>query len=1211
MEIFFLLVGLAFLAAPVLAIWALVRTSGLDRRVRELEREALSFQRAAAPRAEPAGPVPEPPAPIPPVVQPPPRVAPPVPPIPAPATPRADIDPWISGAPPRAAGPPAPASPGVGKTDLEYRIGVRWFNVAGIVTLLFGVAFFLKYAYDNAWIGPKGRVAIGIAAGLLSIILGERTRRRGHRVVSEGLAGGGIAALYLSFFFSFRLYQLIEIAPAFVLMAAVTACGVALALLQNSLAVAILAFTGAYLTPILLSTGQDAAEFLFGYLAVIALGALGATYFKKWRALDILAFAGTCLLYSGWHARFYRTERLGVAITGLAIFYFIFLLIPYGYNLARRATARTGDHVLALANAVYTFGYLYRMINPVSPKALGFIAVALSACYLALGSAARRRVPEDRKLAISILGLAIAFLALAVPLEFGLHGITLAWAVQGLVILWLGFRYEARLTRLAGLAIIGLAVVRLFVIHVPLHTQPFTLFWNPTFGTWLAVATVSLGAAWLARRRLAVLTADETWLPSCVLVAGALLILISINLEVREYFSLWSLSEDRFMGVMMLLWSVVPLGFRAAGRYLDDRALGNTGFLLLPISVVHFLYLTGRVGASSDLLFGSFVFWMGMAGIGSFVAAAEWCRRVEPDLRLAAVAPNRMLIGMATALLLLLLTVETYTHFKLAQGTPEQMQSNTLRALLAVSVLWALFASGLMAIGFARSNTAARYSAASLFTLTLLKVFLMDTTELRAIYRIISFVCLGLLLVVASLAYSRFRSRIAIFITCAALGLAASTDLQAALESSRWQYQREIQTASLGLTGEGFGWAILDDEILASARPDLADLRIIGRDGVEIPYVVWQQPGGIRQESFSPHLLNRGVGPGGAAIVELDFGAKTLKNRLLVRTAGADFRRRVMVEGSDGSGSWVGLTSEAWIYRIPNTTLAGKSFDEVPLPEGDHRRLRVTVFPMTGEKDAVDITGVEAYRRKVIAPQTAPLRVASFKQEEDPNSARTVIEIDFGYRSARPLTVDLEFGEQAFRRPYTLFERNEMTTLTERGRTERQEAIVARIETPWRQIASGLLFRLPPGRTGEAPIDETSVTLAGQPARYVRFVIQNQDDRPLKLTGVSATGLVERIVFPVRPAVAYTLLFGNPEADQPTYDLPALLPDLETHTPVSASLGAVRQNPEWRAGPPPPFFERHGWLLWVVLLAAVGLLLLVVMRNARGLSQQESDRKGG
>jgi uncharacterized membrane protein len=612
-------------------------------------------------------------------------------------------------------------------------IGTRWFNVAGIITLLFGVAFFLKYAYENAWIGPHGRVAIGILSGIAAVIVGERTRRRGHLVFSQGLTGGGIAILYLSFFFSFRLYHLIEIVPAFALLMVITACGVAIAVAQDSLAVAVLSFLGGYLTPILLSTGQDAAEFLFAYLTVLALGALAVTHFRRWRRLDLLAFLGTCILYAGWFHSHYGPDRLTVSLVGLGIFFLIFLIVPYGHALSRRLVAGPADHALALGNAAFTFGYLYRMIHPLSPRALGFVSLALAACYLGLGSLARRRFPEDRRLAASIFGISITFLTLAVPLHLGLHGITLAWSVQGLALIWLGFRYEAPLTRLAGGIVIGLAVARLWMFHTPLHREPFRLFLNGSFGIWAFVVAMVFGAAWLYRRNADRLGDEDRIVGSGGIAAAILLLLCALNLECWEFLRLWQYSAQGRAGGMMILWSVFPLAVLALGLALKDLTVRRLSTLLMFPALIPFFYLLSTLGGRQGILFGTFAFWMGDLGIASFFAAAAINRRTE-GLTLGDVPVHRVLSASGTFLLFLLLTVEVYTFFSYRPGTAEVVAQNSLRALLAISVLWAIFASALMAIGFKRSDRGARYAATGLFALTLLKAFLLDVWELREIY---------------------------------------------------------------------------------------------------------------------------------------------------------------------------------------------------------------------------------------------------------------------------------------------------------------------------------------------------------------------------------------------------------------------------------------------------------------------------------------------
>ena len=115
------------------------------------------------------------------------------------------------------------------ETDLESRIGSHWLNRIGIAALLIGISYFLKFAFDNNWIGPAGRVTIGLLAGIAVIIWSERFRAKGYKAFSYSLKAVGIGTLYLSLWAAFQVYSLIPSTAAFVMMLAVTAATAAMA----------------------------------------------------------------------------------------------------------------------------------------------------------------------------------------------------------------------------------------------------------------------------------------------------------------------------------------------------------------------------------------------------------------------------------------------------------------------------------------------------------------------------------------------------------------------------------------------------------------------------------------------------------------------------------------------------------------------------------------------------------------------------------------------------------------------------------------------------------------------------------------------------------------------------------------------------------------------------------------------------------------------
>ena len=137
------------------------------------------------------------------------------------------------------------------RADLESRIGSHWLNRIGITAVLIGVSYFLKFAFDNNWIGPAGRVAIGLLAGIAIVVWSENFRRRGYGIFSYSLKAVGIGVLYLSLYAAFQVYSLVPSGVAFSMMFAVTAATAVMAWTQDAEILAAFALIGGFSTPLL------------------------------------------------------------------------------------------------------------------------------------------------------------------------------------------------------------------------------------------------------------------------------------------------------------------------------------------------------------------------------------------------------------------------------------------------------------------------------------------------------------------------------------------------------------------------------------------------------------------------------------------------------------------------------------------------------------------------------------------------------------------------------------------------------------------------------------------------------------------------------------------------------------------------------------------------------------------------------------------------
>ena len=285
-----------------------------------------------------------------------------------------------------------------GGADLESRIGSHWLNRIGIAAVLIGVSYFLKFAFDNNWIGPAGRVAIGLLAGIAIVVWSENFRRRGYRIFSYSLKAVGIGVLYLSLYAAFQVYSLVTGGVAFSMMFAVTAATAVMAWTQDAEILAAFALVGGFATPLLLSTGQNREVALFTYVVLLDAGALALVILKPWRRLLLLSYAGTLLLYVGWYASFYDVTQVRMTVGFATLFFAIFAVAPLLARPAQKGwLSDSVPPLVAVVNAAGYFLQIYVMFEEIGTKDTAWFALALAALYIFLSRQARARRAIPRR----------------------------------------------------------------------------------------------------------------------------------------------------------------------------------------------------------------------------------------------------------------------------------------------------------------------------------------------------------------------------------------------------------------------------------------------------------------------------------------------------------------------------------------------------------------------------------------------------------------------------------------------------------------------------------------------------------------------------------------------------------------------------------------------------------------------------------------------
>ncbi len=196
-------------------------------------------------------------------------------------------------------------------------MGVRLFAWLGGFAMFLAAAFFVKYSFDNGLIEPWLRVTMGFAVGFGMLVGGIRMSQKKYKITADTLCATGVVILYAVTFACRSVYhfEFFEPIPTFFAMVAITATAFVLSVRLDALVVAVLGMLGGFLTPILVSTGQDNPVGLFTYVALLDIGLIAVAYARRWDWLTFAAAICTVLMQLGWVVEFMAPEKIYTAMT--------------------------------------------------------------------------------------------------------------------------------------------------------------------------------------------------------------------------------------------------------------------------------------------------------------------------------------------------------------------------------------------------------------------------------------------------------------------------------------------------------------------------------------------------------------------------------------------------------------------------------------------------------------------------------------------------------------------------------------------------------------------------------------------------------------------------------------------------------------------------------------------------------------------------------
>ncbi len=331
----------------------------------------------------------------------------------------------------------------------------------GVIVTFFGVAFLLRYAVDQGYIvvSIEARYLAVTAAATVLLVLGWRLREK-LPVYALSLQGGGIGMLYLTIFAALRLHEIVPATLAFALFVALTAFTGALAVLQNSMVLAILGTVGGFLAPVLVTTGPGNHIALFSYYLVLNAAILGIAWYRPWRVLNVIGFVFTFGVGTVWGYEYYRPE-LFASVEPFLIAFFVFyqaiaILFAFRQPVELRGIV---DGTLVFGTPVIAFALQSQLVED-TEYGLAISAVALAIVYTLIAFWLLRVERKQMRLLVeSFIALGVAFATIAIPLALDGRWTAVAWSLEGAALVWVGVRQQRILARLLGTALLGAAGV--------------------------------------------------------------------------------------------------------------------------------------------------------------------------------------------------------------------------------------------------------------------------------------------------------------------------------------------------------------------------------------------------------------------------------------------------------------------------------------------------------------------------------------------------------------------------------------------------------------------------------------------------------------------------------------------------------------------------------------------------------------------------------
>lgn len=632
--------------------------------------------------------------------------------------------------------------------NYEKFIGENLFGKIGILIFVIGVGLFVKYAIDQEWINETFRTILGFLTGLVLLATAGFLQKK-YRTFSSLLAGGAFAVFYLTVAIAYHYYHLFSQSAAFVILIGITVFMSTLSVLYDRRELAITSLVGGFLAPFIVSSGEGGYLILFTYLSVLNAGMFGLSFYKKWRELPVISFVFTYIIMcvfvtTGYNVGHVPTFVPGYLFAFASLFYFIFLL-PILSIL--RMDGKNMSNVLLSTIIANNFIYLFFGITFLNDMELPFRADGLLTLFIAIVNLSlvvslRKRGGDYRRLIYTILGLVLTFVSITVPIQLKGNYITLFWAAEMVLLLWLYAKSKIKVYEYAAFVLVCLTLIS-FVLDIAYvsYDPSSVIFLNSTFATSLFMGLATGAFAMLLKRYQSFFSTvrllNYTPWNAIMLLACTVILYCTFMTEFATYFQ----GVVRH-GVLLLYSSIsILVVCWAFGKRFPMKRYSFPYMLGMGVNVL--IYMVNIWGSRWENL--------------SFVSGLMlWLTAAAVIVNLCYVARRYYaVIGLKTRFTVYLNVLATLLWLTMVRLFLLQMGITDFNTGFSLALSVAGFVQ--MGLGMRLHQKVLRIISLSSFGIVLLKLILVDLWAMPTVGKIVVFVMLGLILLVLSFLYQKLK----------------------------------------------------------------------------------------------------------------------------------------------------------------------------------------------------------------------------------------------------------------------------------------------------------------------------------------------------------------------------------------------------------------------------------------------------------------------